>query len=471
MSTAPTPSGISNGATAVRDLFALTDEQILQIEPDARDVEAFGGERSDSMDPLRADLDLLASNLPAADVPENGGRQQSHHQGIDDGLKAGATSANGGAHNTSATNTSTDAASMACGDAPAWLAERMNDARHGAEARALWDGVLAARQEASAFREVFASAQDARAAAERSRTLDAFDRAYFGAADQAPEQRSASRAELATQMLREDPAAFREMVFAGLRALEIAGKQGSGTGAKSTADSMAELVAPPVRAASSANATAQPSPTGSQSGPQSTSRTPENQPSKEIRHAVATNGQETRVAAYAAFERATNADLERGIGGAIDRSLQAALPNASRSENGAALKQRLSAAIRQDVEKALQGDRALGEQVARILSGQRLDDAARGQVVRLIGDRAQQLLPGSARKVLADWTQTTLASHSNRVEHSGPRLMSSTAHATASAPKKPMPATERAAPPQRTSPQTSRKIDYRRVSDDDILDS
>jgi hypothetical protein len=179
----------------------------------------------------------------------------------------------------------------------------------------------------------------------------------------------------------------------------------------------------------------------------------------------ATRAQDARVTAYAEFERATNAELERGVGGAIDRSLQAALPNAGRSENGAALKERLSAAIRHDVEKALQGDRALGEQVARVLSGQRLDNATRAQVVRLIGDRAQQLVPGSARKVLADWTQTTLA-NGNRVER-GPVPRGS------SGSREPVASATRSQTDQRSSVQNNhspRKIDYRRVSDDDILD-
>src|SRR5216684_4393983 len=61
----------------------------------------------------------------------------------------------------------------------------------------------------------------------RGRVLEEIDRAYFGAAGNWPEQASASRAQLAQRMLREDPAAFREMVVAGLRALQES-EQGSG---------------------------------------------------------------------------------------------------------------------------------------------------------------------------------------------------------------------------------------------------
>src|SRR5260370_1427595 len=66
---------------------------------------------------------------------------------------------------------------------------------------------------------------EARAAAERARVLDDIDRAYFGATGKSAQEVSASREQLAQQMLGEDPAAFREMVFAGLRALETAGSQ------------------------------------------------------------------------------------------------------------------------------------------------------------------------------------------------------------------------------------------------------
>jgi hypothetical protein len=264
------------------------------------------------------------------------------------------------------------------------------------------------------------------------------------------------------------------MIFAGLRALEAASQEGTNTTATS--------VAPPLRAASSDAITAQ----NQRSHTQLSAVPTRNHNTGETQGAVAaqpntsqpqalqsyaqqhaqevTRAQDARVTAYAEFERATNAELERGVGGAIDRSLQAALPNVSRSENGAALRERLSAAIRQDVEKALQGDRALGEQVARILSGQRLDNATRAQVVRLIGDRAQQLVPGSARKVLADWTQTTLANHGSGVER-GPVQRGS------SGSREPIASAAKTQPNERSSQNnhSPRKIDYRRVSDDDIL--
>ena len=463
MNTASTQTGTSNGAAAAQDLFALTDEQILQIEPDAQDVEVFGGERSDSADPLREDLALLTSVSEDGRAGVNGGEQS--HQTSDDGLRAVATTTNAAAQ----TSPAAGAVTNASGEVPQWLAERMNDPQHGAAARELWQGVQAARQEASAFREVFGKPEDARAAADRARKLDEIDRAYFGAVGSAPEQLSASRAHLAAQMMREDPAAFREMVFAGLRALESAGHVGS------------DPVAPPSRAASSGASAAASQTAPSQTAPNPHAAGQQHHQQELQRRQETQQAQDARLLAYAAFERAANEELESGVGSAIERSLQQALPNASRTENGAALKQRLSAAVRQDVEKALQGDRALGEQVARILSGQRLDNTARAHVVRLIGERAQQLVPGATRRVLADWTQTTLATHGAHGNHgqvpAGRRdreLAASVTVDRSTAPvaqKSSADAHARVAPRQPTRERSLRRIDYRRISDEDILNS
>src|SRR5439155_337962 len=130
---------------------------------------------------------------------------------------------------------------------------------------------------------------------------------------------------------------------------------------------------------------------------------------------------------YAAFEKSANEDLERSVGGAIERTLAQALPSlehrntpgqagAQRSAGSAQdratpLRERLSASVRAEVEKALQGDRQLGEQVAQILSSRSFDNGTRVQIVRLIGERAQQLVPVAAKRVLNEWTQTTLSAH------------------------------------------------------------
>jgi hypothetical protein len=300
---------------------------------------------------------------------------------------------------------------------PPWLAAQMKDPWTGEEARELWNGVQQAKSEAAAYRAAFANPEDARAlkelypggvnearaTAERARVLDDIDRSYFGTDGKSAEEVNASRAQLAQRMLRENPAAFREMVFAGLRALDESGKQPGAAVVGATLGSPGAN-----RGAASA-------------GGASPAATPVSVVVAQHAAPLDSNGaaNEAHVAAYASFEKAANEDLERSVGGAIERTLEQALPNVGRNTQDASsragqappLQARLHAAIRQDVEAALKGDRQLGEQVAQILSGRRLDEETRAEVVRLIGERAQQLVPIAAKHVLSDWTQTTLAAH------------------------------------------------------------
>jgi hypothetical protein len=354
----------------------------------------------------------------------------------------------------------------------------MKDPWGGEEAREFWDGVQQARSEAAAYRAAFASPEDARAlkelypggvsearaAAERGRLLEEIDRAYFGAAGNSPEQLSASRAQLAQRMLREDPAAFREMVTAGLQALQEA-EQGSGAAASQT--NLPRLAQVLAESRSTVEAQLYPESSPGNAAPQ-----PGN---------MSTN--DAHVAAYAAFERAANEDLERSVGGAIERTLAQALPSFEQhntpgqagAQRAAPLRERLAASVRADVEKALQGDRQLGEQVAQILSSRRFDSDTRSQIVRLIADRAQQLVPGAAKRVLNEWTQTTLAAHRGRTQRTD-----------AASPKDLAPASVLAHPAGSENTHTQRQVaargsgqanplkpqpvNYRKLSDEQILD-
>jgi hypothetical protein len=217
---ATTSATKTNGESTLRDLFALTDEQILEIEPEAQDVDV-------ARDPWpvtreeKPEGQARASNGTTPNGPEN--VAASEKPNIDS-----RTAANGSSTGHGSRSTENEAVP------PGWLAAQMNDPWTGKEAEELWNGVQQAKSEAAAYRAAFATPEDARAlkelypggvsearaAAERARLLDDIDRSYFGAAGNSAEQTSAARVQLAQTLLREDPAAFREMVFAGLRALE-----------------------------------------------------------------------------------------------------------------------------------------------------------------------------------------------------------------------------------------------------------
>jgi hypothetical protein len=401
----------ANGHSKPHDIFVLTDEQILEIEPEAQDVSL--------------PEDVAQGDSPAG-VPNQANENEAARSSQ---VEPQAQPA--------------QARLPVLPEPPAWLAETMNDPQRGAEARALWEDAQRAEREAASYREVFAKPEDARAAAERARVLDDIDRSYF-AGD------ATQRAQLAAMMMREDPAAFREMVLEGLRALEAAQQPGNGRSVASAIGASLASATAHVNAA---------------------------QPTAHANHGVQQNGdstQQAHLASYAAFEKAANEDLERSVGSVIERTLAQALPAAG-GENGAAWKGRMAAAIRQDVEKALQGDRQLGEQVAQILSGRSLDDETRAAVVRLIGARAQQLVPGATKRALKDWTQTTLAAHRGK----NAQVDAASARREV-APAAPAPRVSQPQSAHRTDAARSARIDgrepakgrlnYGRLSDEQILD-
>jgi len=385
-----TTTAPANGASTAQELFALTDEQILEIEP-----------VDDAAAPVEQPILAVP---PVYSVKEKSSGDNGHPRHT---------------AQASTSDKSAQAGVPALQDPPAWLARQMKDPWAGEEARELWEGVLRAQAEAAEYRAAIASpdeakslkeiyprgVEQARSAAERARALDEFDAAYFGAAGKSTEEITAARTALAQKLLKEDPATFREMVFAGLKALSEQAATSTG---------ISNSVIPSERSESR-----DPSSAGQHNQIERDSWTPaRNTASSSL--GMTSNAQ---LAAYSEFEKTANAELEKSVGGAIERALRQALPLSDATpQRGAAqagvptLQERLGDAVRKEIEKALQGDRQLGEQVAQILSARRFDDASRAQVVRVIGERAGQLVPGATKRVLQDWTQTTLAAHRSRAD-------------------------------------------------------
>lgn len=194
---------------------------------------------------------------------------------------------------------------------------------------------------------------------------------------------------------------------------------------------------------------------------------------------------------YREFERATNAELEKSVGGAIGRAMEAALPNLrranvaggegpldARGKQASSLQERLATAVREEVEAALKSDASLGEQVAKVLSGRRFDEAARAQVVRLIDARAQQLVPGAVRRVVGSWTAATLGGRKveatsetagrNEQERRGDRGLSSPRRTGDD--ERAGGRNERAAGNSAGRNMPRGRVDYRKFSDEQILE-
>jgi hypothetical protein len=372
---------------SAQELFALTDEQILDIQLHDEDATLKSGATTEAQNSMSA-----AEHGPRS--TEQWPQSASHESPI----------------------TGHDSA-----EPPPWLARQMNDPWSGEEARELWNGVQQARYEAAAYRAALATPEEARAlkdlypggveqartTAERARALEEIDTAFFGGAGKSAQEISAGRVALAERMLREDPTAFREMVFAGLRALEATGQnpvQAQIPAPEKTPDLVALRFSGASSHGNEARSDARPMPA----------------PTSEARDIPHTNpAAEAQLAAYRSFEKTANEELERSVGGAIQRSLEQALPVAQANlpvrghgtqTRSPALQERLAAAIRDDVESALKSDQQLGEQLSRVLASRRFDETSRAQVVRLINGRAQQLVPVAARRVIQEWTQTAFAS-------------------------------------------------------------
>src|SRR5258708_25292831 len=176
-------SGMASAETNATDLFALSDEQILDIGPEA-DAPSHAGLGTD---------------------PGSAGQQVSTNNQREKTADRSLTAAASSYH----ANHESQVTSHNPAEPPAWLAAQMQDAWGGEEAREFWDGVQQARAEAAAYRASIATPEAARAlqelypggvneartAAERARLLDEVDRAYFGAAGDLPGTIYASRAQ------------------------------------------------------------------------------------------------------------------------------------------------------------------------------------------------------------------------------------------------------------------------------------
>jgi hypothetical protein len=280
--------------------------------------------------------------------------------------------------------------------------------------------VAANTDEVAAFKSIYPGGiAEAKSAADAARQLADIDSAFFRGD-------ATSRTQLARRMMEQDPAAFREMVNAAVRLLGE---------------------------------------TPAQAAPQSQQQ---QQPSQitQAHQQTAIDPQLSR--SYASFEQAANADLERSVGASIDRTLQQALPNLRQlqSTDGAALPQRLASAVRDEIDAALRSDTQLGSQISKILEARRFDDSSRAQVVRLIDTRAQQLVPTAVRRVVNTWTQTALGAR--RPENqTATNTAATTSHTQSSKSTQQSPKSSAQPQPQRSTPNN---VDYRRLSDEQILD-
>ncbi len=275
-----------------------------------------------------------------------------------------------------------------------------------------------------------AAAAEARQWREAAQNVAALDAAYFSGDPGA-------RSGLAARLYESDPAAFREMLAESARMMASRDPQSLAELARQLGVSEAQAPSASVKSLAQA------------------ARSPEPGAAAQDQISAANRGTAAFPAdAYRAFESTTNDELARGTREAIDRALSSTLPEGI----GEGARRRIGEDIFHELHATLSADGELGRQVGEILRGWHFDGATRQQVVSLISGRARAIMPEVARRVVAEWTSSVLASDRARAA----RVEAATSRRDIIGGR--LPATVSA------SALRTRNVDYSSMSDEQILD-
>jgi hypothetical protein len=166
------------------------------------------------------------------------------------------------------------------------------------------------------------------------------------------------------------------------------------------------------------------------------------------------NGNAFPAEAYRQFAAATNSEIERQVRDSIERTISSTLPDGI----GDGARRRISDDIFRHLNSALSGDGNLNAQISTALAGHRFDAGTSRQIASLLSNRARVALPEVARRVIAEWTSSVLAS--DRARHA--RIDSAVSRRDITGGRLPEPVASSALMP--------RKFDYNRTSDEQILE-
>ncbi|MGC1200590.1 MAG: hypothetical protein WA879_03510 [Candidatus Acidiferrales bacterium] len=231
-------------------------------------------------------------------------------------------------------------------------------------------------EDASAYRESFATPEEAREATALVADLNRLDTLFHS-------RRPEDHGELARSLASLDPAAFASLAEAmGRVSAELRRANGSGA---ATPRATPELTAGATQPA----ATEAPSPE---------------------RERSAAAAQPTPTAAQAEFFQAANAAAVEGVLQAIESQVERLLPEGiSKSARN-----RVVGEIYRELDGTLRANRQLTQQMREAFRGGALDPEHQRAIVSMITGRARQALPGVAKRVLNEWTTTLLAANHER---------------------------------------------------------
>lgn len=231
-------------------------------------------------------------------------------------------------------------------------------------------------QDVRAYRETFATPEEARAATGLLADLNHMDALFFS-------RRPEDHAALARAVADLDPSAFASLA----KAMNILA-----TGAQSHGENPAGIKGTPQGAISGENARASAS------------------SEKIAMNASDGRAKEGASAAQEEFFHATNAAAVQSVLDAIESQVERLLPDgASKSARN-----RVVGEIYRELDNTLRSNRQLAQQMREAFRSGALDADHQRAIVGLIAARARQALPGVAKRVLHEWTSTVVAANEDR---------------------------------------------------------
>ncbi|MGH9864354.1 MAG: hypothetical protein ACRD4H_02950, partial [Candidatus Acidiferrales bacterium] len=160
-----------------------------------------------------------------------------------------------------------------------------------------------------------------------------------------------------------------------------------------------------------------------------------------------------RRAAQVAFFHDTNAAAVEHILGAIQAQVNQLLPDSVPSGT----RNRIVGEVYRELDSTLRANRQLGKQLREAFQGGAGDAAHQRAIVTLVAGRAKQALPSVAKRVIGEWTQSIVGANRERLsrhEAASKRVDIAGAGKSDGVNRKPM---------------SARDLNYRKLSDADIL--
>src|ERR1700683_5386804 len=361
------PSG--SGAESEPVSRAATDDEILGLTTKVRRRDSRGVQTPTETSRAAKDLDQLKLDL-AGEGPR---RNEKTRAGESLGSKQKAAQNGDAEPGNDPAGAANEAATLRGTAEPAHLRAALEA---NPELRAAW-------RDAKAYRETFATPEEARTATGMLADLNRMDALFFS---RHPED----HAQLARDVAELDPVAFTSLARAMTQVTRTATAAFPAIAARSAASSHAAEEPPP--AGDLRNVAPAPV-TGSSAAQQAlASAAP-----------VVTPAQEQ-------FFHSTNAAAVEGVVEAIEAQAARLLP-AGISKSA---RNRVVGEIYRELDSTLRANRTLTQQMRDAFRSGALDASHQKAIVSLITGRARQALPGVAKRVLNEWTTTVVSANQER---------------------------------------------------------